>query len=271
MIDIASGHPAIDRYLADSYEQVRGMSSRFAAAICGYLIRRQTALGIGGDLVEIGTFEGRFFIAMALGLVPGEKAIGIDRYASQVLQYEAFCHCRSHFLSRRQPPGDQFRPTDPKSKPGVLAKSITSNPVVHPDIEVTAGDDLVVTGTLLDLDGSALDLTDAVLTWTLTDPDGNVAASFPRHCADHDLAGRSGLDHHLACQGHRRAIRAGPLHRQAARRRQRSQCLGGTATWPLPARAQQPAMPVVGFLNAGSPVASARNVAGFRKGLNESG
>jgi putative ABC transport system substrate-binding protein len=30
-------------------------------------------------------------------------------------------------------------------------------------------------------------------------------------------------------------------------------------------------MPVVGFLNAGSPDASARNVAGFRKGLNESG
>ena len=74
MIDIASGHPAIDRYLADSYEQVRGMSSRFAAAICGHLIRRQSELGIGGELVEIGTFEGRFFIAMALGLAPGEKA-----------------------------------------------------------------------------------------------------------------------------------------------------------------------------------------------------
>ena len=30
MIDIASGHTAIDRYLAGDYEQVRGMSSRFA-------------------------------------------------------------------------------------------------------------------------------------------------------------------------------------------------------------------------------------------------
>src|ERR1700733_1953384 len=75
MIDIASGHPAIDRYLAESYERVRGMSSRFAAAICGHLIRRQSALGIGGELVEIGTFEGRFFIVMALGLAPGEKAL----------------------------------------------------------------------------------------------------------------------------------------------------------------------------------------------------
>lgn len=80
MIDIASGHPAIDRYLSESYERVRGMSSRFAAAICGHLIRRQTELGIGGELVEIGTFEGRFFIAMALGLAPGEKAVGIDRF-----------------------------------------------------------------------------------------------------------------------------------------------------------------------------------------------
>src|SRR5579862_2877444 len=80
MLDIASGHPAIDLYLAQSYERVRGMSSRFAAAICGHLIRRQSALGIVGELVEIGTFEGRFFIAMALGLAPGEKALGIDRF-----------------------------------------------------------------------------------------------------------------------------------------------------------------------------------------------
>jgi hypothetical protein len=80
MLEIASGHPAIDRYLAQSYERVRGMSSRFAAAICGHLIRRQTELGIGGGLVEIGTFEGRFFIAMALGLAPGERALGIDRF-----------------------------------------------------------------------------------------------------------------------------------------------------------------------------------------------
>ena len=60
MLGAASGHPAIDCYLAHSYERVRGMSSRFAAAICGYLIRRQSALGIGGELVEIGIFEGRF-------------------------------------------------------------------------------------------------------------------------------------------------------------------------------------------------------------------
>lgn len=79
-IDIASGHAAIDCYLANGYAKVRGMSSRFAAAICGHLIRRQSEFGISGDMVEIGTFEGRFFIAMALGLIHDEHALGIDRF-----------------------------------------------------------------------------------------------------------------------------------------------------------------------------------------------
>ncbi len=77
---VRSGNPAVDRYITQDYESVRGMSSRFAATICAHVIRRQSALGIGGHFAEIGTFEGRFFIAMALGLAPGEKALGIDTF-----------------------------------------------------------------------------------------------------------------------------------------------------------------------------------------------
>src|SRR5215510_5352610 len=47
--------------------------------------------------------------------------------------------------------------------------------------------------------------------------------------------------------------------------------LGGAAVWPLAARAQRPAMPMIGFLSGTSAGAQPHWLAAFRKGLNETG
>ncbi|MCZ8181858.1 MAG: class I SAM-dependent methyltransferase [Beijerinckiaceae bacterium] len=95
-MNLPTGNPRLDAYLARGYEEVRGMSSGFAASIAGHLIRRQSEMGIGGHLAEIGTFEGRFFIAMALGLKAGEHAIGVDVFTwpSEKVLDNLHAHCR---------------------------------------------------------------------------------------------------------------------------------------------------------------------------------
>ena len=97
-----SGHAAIDRFLDDGYERVRGMSSQFAAAICGHVVRRQTEIGVRGDFVEIGTFEGRFFIALGLALQPGEHAYGFDLFdwPGSTVRQNLLANAGKHGLAR---------------------------------------------------------------------------------------------------------------------------------------------------------------------------
>jgi len=62
------------------------------------------------------------------------------------------------------------------------------------------------------------------------------------------------------------------LYGEHMRRREFITLLGGTAvTWPNAARAQQPAMPVIGYLGIRSLESDASRLTGLRRGLNETG
>src|SRR5262245_39330509 len=61
------------------------------------------------------------------------------------------------------------------------------------------------------------------------------------------------------------------MHFRQWKRREVVALLGGTAMWPLAASAQQPAMPVIGFLHPASPDGNADRVRALRQGLKDAG
>jgi predicted O-methyltransferase YrrM len=79
----------VERYLAYGYQATKGMSSLFAAKIATSLLLSQTEIGVRGHIAEIGVYKGRFFIALALAIADGERAIAIDAWHDENF-YESF-------------------------------------------------------------------------------------------------------------------------------------------------------------------------------------
>lgn len=132
-----AGIAAVDQYLERGYDQVVGMSSKFAASVVTRLMSLQHEMGIGGPVAEIGTFEGRFFIAMAHALKPGEVALGMDLFDwpnPQVIdRFEANCAKYGVSANRRLTWKVDSRTTTPEA---LLAKLNGKRPrVFHVDGE----------------------------------------------------------------------------------------------------------------------------------------
>ena len=88
---------AAERYLAKPFNAVKGASSKISAVVATRLLAAQSAQGVRGHVAEIGVFEGRFFIALALCVEPGERAIATDVFTwpDEGVAERFLANCRS--------------------------------------------------------------------------------------------------------------------------------------------------------------------------------
>ena len=70
----------LDKYLEEKYSTVAGMSSKLSINVTVSILRYQSESRISGPIAEIGVYEGRFFIGMALSVEPGERCVAVDTF-----------------------------------------------------------------------------------------------------------------------------------------------------------------------------------------------
>src|SRR5215471_15781306 len=97
------------------------------------------------------------------------------------------------------------------------------------------------------------------------------AGGASRPVADKIRDGREPQDRHGARSCHTPIDHAARHRGDRMRRREIIALLGGAAAWQLAARAQQPALPLIGYLSSGSQRVSGERLRMFLRGLNEAG
>jgi len=73
-----------EEYLAHHHE-VEGWLDDTAARVTARLLRQQVAMGLAGNVLEIGVHHGRYFLVLATGLAANESGIAIDIFDNQHL------------------------------------------------------------------------------------------------------------------------------------------------------------------------------------------
>lgn len=70
-------------YYVSHIDDIDGWLDKTTAIISNALMQHQSAVGLSGPICEIGVHHGKYFIALACGLCPNEKAIAIDLFENR--------------------------------------------------------------------------------------------------------------------------------------------------------------------------------------------